>query len=163
MAVKKMTKKLKPEVIYTEKDLISFGESYSEISAKIKELEAKKKALSTQIKDLTEKFGVKDDKGSFYYDSDDFIMGKVCKKSFSLEQETAIKTLHELGLEDCITTVEVVNEDELSKAISNGRITMQSVDSFTKEKVNYSVSVVKKEKVTAEVQQTTLKSVARKK
>ena len=71
---------------FSEADLIKVGQEYADISAQSKTLDTKKKELSSIIKDNCEKFGTKDDKGSFYFESDTLILGKVAKKTISINQ-----------------------------------------------------------------------------
>lgn len=153
--------KIKP--LFSAKDIGEMGKEYADISAKIKVLEEKKKALAEKIKEGAEQFGVKDDKGSYYLESDSHIMGKVAKKSFKIDQDTAVETLESMGLGDVVDVVVVktVNEDRLQNAVQDKRITLKAVGEFTKESVSYSVSVKEKE-VVPEVEQSTLKAAKRK-
>ena len=157
----KLKKFTKPEV--TAKEILSLGKEYSEISAQIKVLTDRKKELSDLIKKGAEKFGVIDDKGSYYLEDDNFILGKVAKKSFKLNQDKAVETLKSMDLGDVIdkVTTYVVNEDRLTQAVADKRISLDTVKSFTDTKVEYSVSVKEKEEM-PEVEQSTLMA-ARKK
>lgn len=159
--VKKMKVERKSE--FTEKELARLGREYAEISAHIKTLEEKKKSLSETLKKGAEQFGVKDDKGSYYFESTKHIIGKVARKSMSIDQNKAVETLESLGLGDVIdeVTVRTVNEDRLSNAVAEKRISLDVVEGFTNTKTSYSVLVKEKEEV-LEVEQRTLK-VARKK
>ena len=159
--LKKATKSIKP--LFSIEDIGRMGREYAEISAHIKDLEAKKKELAEKIKNGAEQFGVKDDKGSYYLESNTHIMGKVARKTFKIDQDKAVETLVSMGLGDVVdeVVVKTVNEDRLQKAVSEKRITLDEVSEFTNESVSYSVTVKEKE-VMAEVEQSTLK-VARKK
>lgn len=163
-ATKKSSKKVTP--MFSQKDIEKFGAEYDEVSKQIKLLDAKKKDLANKIKQGAEDFGVKDDKGSFYIDGDIYILGKVAKKSMSIDQSKGVELLKELGLDECIKTIpakEVVNEEAIEKAVANGDLSLDDVEEFTEVKTSYSVSVKEKEEVTAEVEQSTLKSVAKRK
>ena len=157
----KLKKFTKPEM--TAKEILSLGKEYSEISAQIKVLTDRKKELSDLIKKGAEKFGVIDDKGSYYLEDDNFILGKVAKKSFKLNQDKAVETLKSMDLGDVIdkVTTYIVNEDRLTQAVADKRISLDTVKSFTDTKVDYSVSVKEKEEM-PEVEQSTLMA-ARKK
>lgn len=158
---KKSASNIKP--MFSADDIARMGREYAELSAQIKQLEERKKTLSDKIKQGAEQFGVKDDKGSFYLESDSHIMGKVAKKTFRIDQDTAVNTLESMGLGDVVdvVTVKTVNEDKLQKAVAEKRITLNDVKAFTIETVSYSVSVKEKEAM-PEVEQTSLKA-ARKK
>lgn len=162
--LKKATKKpTNVTPLFSVEDIGRMGKEYAEVSAQIKELEAKKKTLADKIKSGAEQFGVKDDKGSFYLEDDSYVMGKVAKKSFKIDQDKAVKTLESMGLGDVVdvVTVTTVNEDKLQKAVADKRLTLDDVKGFTNESISYSVLVKEKEAV-PEVEQTTLKA-ARKK
>lgn len=165
MATLKRSKKaMQITPMFLQEDYQRMSEEYLEVSSQIKELEAKKKTLSDKIKEGAETYGVKDDKGSFYCDTESCIFGKVAKKSMKLDQEKAVDTLESMGLGDLVdvVTVKTVNEERLSSAVQSGRITLKKVEEFTNTTTTYSVSVKAKEEVVAEVEQSTLK-VARKK
>ena len=161
-AVKKSSDS-KVKSMFSSEDIGRLSREYSEVSAQIKQLEERKKTLADKIKNGAEQFGVKDDKGSYYLENDSFIMGKVAKKSFKIDQDKAVNTLESMGLGDVVdvVTVKTVNEDRLQKAIAEKRLTLKTVQGFTNESVSYSVLVKEKEAV-PEVEQTTLKA-ARKK
>ena len=166
MAVLKRAKKSDTKVtpMFTEDNVKSLGRQYADISSQIKALEEQKKALAEKIKQGAEQFGVKDDKGSFYLESEDLMMGKVAKKSFKIDQDKAVKTLESMGIGDVVdeVTVRTVNEDRLQRAVSDGRLSLDTVESFTNVSVSYSVLVKEKEAM-PEVEQTTLKSAAKRK
>jgi len=166
MAVLKRAKKSDTKVtpMFTEDNVKSLGRQYADISSQIKALEEQKKALAEKIKQGAEQFGVKDDKGSFYLESEDLMMGKVAKKSFKIDQDKAVKTLESMGIGDVVdeVTVRTVNEDRLQQAVSDGRLSLDTVESFTNVSVSYSVLVKEKEAM-PEVEQTTLKSAAKRK
>ena len=166
MAVLKRAKKSDTKVtpMFTEDNVKSLGRQYADISSQIKALEQQKKALAEKIKQGAEQFGVKDDKGSFYLESEDLMMGKVAKKSFKIDQDKAVKTLESMGIGDVVdeVTVRTVNEDRLQQAVSDGRLSLDTVESFTNVSVSYSVLVKEKEAM-PEVEQTTLKSAAKRK
>lgn len=155
--------KKKAESMFTKEDVYFMAQEYNELSAKIKELDSRKKFLSEKIKEGSEMFGVKDDKGSFYLENENYLMGKVARKSYKIDEEKALPTLKAMGLGDVIDTIttEVVNEDKLNNAVKEGRISLNEVEKFTNVSTTYSVTVSKKEEM-PEVEQSTLK-VARKK
>lgn len=156
-------KKANIKPLMTEADIARMGAEYADISAQIKVLDDRKKVLSDKIKEGAEQLGTKDDKGSFYIESETHIMGKVAKKSFSIDQDKAVKVLEAMGVGDVIdeVTVRTVNEDRLQKAVNDKRVSFDTVKDFTNTKVQYSVLVKEKEAM-PEVEQSTLKA-ARKK
>lgn len=133
--------------LFTKNDVFAMGQEYAELSAQKKQLEDRLKFLSAQIKDGAEKFGVKDDKGSYYLENETLLLGRVAKKSFSFCQERAVETLEASGLGDVVdvVTVKTVNEEKLTDAVAKGRIALNVVEGFTDTKVTYAVSVKSKE------------------
>lgn len=151
---------------YSAKEIAQMAEQYSEISRQIKLLEDSKKNLSDRLKEASELIGVKDDKGSYYYDTGDFITGKVAKKSVKLNQDNAIALLKEKGLyKKCvdIQKVEVINEKALAYAVENGDISQKEFEDICDVKVTYSVSVQKKEEMPEVDTSHVLKAASRKK
>lgn len=156
--------KKKKKSLFSADECFSMAEEYNNLSAQIKVLEARKNELAKNLKSSAESLGTKDDKGSFYIENDYFVVGKVAKKSFKINQELACSILEEKGLEDVIdvVTTRVVNEDKLNSAVQAGSISLNEVEDFTDCSTSYSVSVVRKDCV-PEIEQSTLKSAARKK
>lgn len=154
----------KVTLLFTEKELGSMASEYADISSQIKALEERKKVLSDKIKQGAEQLGVKDDKGSFYLETNGFILGKVASKSMKIDNEKAVEVLTSKGLKKCVTTVttKTVNEAELERAVANGKITLEEVEDFTTVSTSYKVSVAKKEEMPV-VEQSTIKVAARKK
>lgn len=156
-------KLVKKKPMFSSDDIGKLGKEYAEISAQIKQLDARKKELAEKIKNGAEQYGVKDDKGSYYLENDYHILGKVARKSFKIDQEKAKTILTSLGLGDVldeITTV-VVNEDRLQIAVQERRLSLDTVQEFTNESVSYSVFVKEKETM-PEVEQVTLKAAKKK-
>lgn len=162
----KVVKKVSPikrDVSFNGNDLFNLAVEYDELRKQIKALTEKKDNLAAIIKDATEKLGVKDDKGSFYFDADDFITGKVAKTSISIDHAEGVKYLKSLGLKDLVTrqVVEKVNEDKLEQAVLDKKVSFKDVEKFTNKKVSYSVVVKSKEEM-PEVELSTLFAAKRK-
>lgn len=149
--------------LFSAEEIGKMGKEYADISAQIKQLEERKKSLAEKIKEGAEQFGVKDDKGSFYLENDTILMGKVAKKSFSIDQDKAVQTLESMGLGDVVdvVTTKTVNEDRLQSAVKDNRISLDEVEAFTNTKVSYSVLVKEKEAM-PEVEQSTIKAAKKK-
>lgn len=147
----------------TKADLFRMAQEYDAISLQIKALDSQKKSLADKIKELAQKFGTKDDKGSHYCGNDEFMCGNVAKHSISLNTDRAVALLQKKGLNEYIEEkiVKVVDEKKLEKAIINGQITQEEFDSIMDDKVSYSVSVKKIEEM-PEVEVTQLKAAKKK-
>lgn len=125
---------------------------YDSLREQKKKIEDRMKYLADQIKANAEKVGVKDDKGSFYAEDEQFIYGKQCKKSVSFNQEKALSYFRDHGYDDCITTVEVINEEAVESRINTGDISFEDLEDITTTKVSYAIDLKRKEEM-SEVEQ----------
>ena len=135
---------------------------YDSLREQKKKIEDRMKYLADQIKANAEKVGVKDDKGSFYAEDEQFIYGKQCKKSVSFNQEKALSYFRDHGYDDCITTVEVINEEAVESRINTGDISFEDLENITTTKVSYAIDLKRKEEM-SEVEQTEVPIAASKK
>ena len=135
---------------------------YDSLREQKKKIEDRMGYLADQIKANAEKVGVKDDKGSFYAEDEQFIYGKQCKKSVSFNQEKALSYFRDHGYDDCITTVEVINEEAVESRINTGDISFEDLEDITTTKVSYAIDLKRKEKM-SEVEQTEVSIAASKK
>lgn len=137
-------------------------QEYSTLRDEKKKIDDRMKKLADLIKDNAEKTGVKDDKGSYYAEDENFVYGKQCKKSVSFNQERALQFFKNRGLVDCIDTVEVINEGAVEEHINTGDISYEDLEDITDTKVSYAIDLKKKEEMT-EVEQTSVPMAASKK
>ena len=135
---------------------------YDSLREQKKKIEDRMKYLADQIKANAEKVGVKDDKGSFYAEDEQFIYGKQGKKSVSFNQEKALSYFRDHGDDDCITTVEVINEEAVESRINTGDISFEDLEDITTTKVSYAIDLKRKEEM-SEVEQTEVPIAASKK
>ena len=135
---------------------------YDSLREQKKKIEDRMGYLANQIKANAEKVGVKDDKGSFYAENEQFIYGKQCKKSVSFNQEKALSYFRDHGYDDCITTVEVINEEAVESRINTGDISFEDLEDITTTKVSYAIDLKRKEEM-SEVEQTEVPIAASKK
>ena len=135
---------------------------YDSLREQKKKIEDRMGYLANQIKANAEKVGVKDDKGSFYAEDEQFIYGKQCKKSVSFNQEKALSYFRDHGYDDCITTVEVINEEAVENRINTGDISFEDLEDITTTKVSYAIDLKRKEEM-PEVEQTEVPIAASKK
>lgn len=136
---------------------------YNNLKEQKKTVEARMKYLADKIKAEAEKVGVKDDKGSYYAENEQFIFGKQCKKSVTFNEEKALAYFKAHDLEDCIKTVEVIDEDCVEVHINSGDISFEDLEEITDTKVTYAVDVKKKDTVVDVVEQTSVPLAASKK
>lgn len=139
MALKK--KKLSIDV----PDIGSVVREYDLIRENEKMMKKRKSELATVIKEYADSNGVPDDKGSLLCSNDEYSWGKQIRKSVSLNQEKALEFLKVSGLDNCITFVEIVNEEELENQFNVGNVTQEDLESISEIKVSYSTTVTKKE------------------
>lgn len=140
----------------------SLLEEYYSLREQKKTIEDHMKYLADQIKANAEKVGVKDDKGSFYAEDEQYVYGKQCKKSVSFDKDKAIAYFKNHGYDECIDTVEVINEEAVEGRINTGEISFEDLEAITTTKVTYAIDIKKKEDM-PEVEQTELAMAASKK
>lgn len=137
-------------------------EEYYSLRDQKKTIEDRMKVLADQIKANAEKVGVKDDKGSFYAEDEQYVYGKQCKKSVSFDKDKAIEYFKTHGYDECIDTVEVINEEAVEGRINTGDISFEDLEAITNTKVTYAIDIKKKEDM-PEVEQTEVAMAASKK
>ena len=160
MALKKKNKVVS---MFSLSDYEKMAQEYDDVSKQLKVLTDRKKVLSEQLKKGAEELGSKDDKGSYYCNTDSFVFGKQAKKSVTINLEKAIPFLRKKHLDSLIheEVVYSIDKDELQDAVSEGSLTVDDVKSITDVEVSYSVSVKAREEV-PEIEQTTLVAAKRK-
>lgn len=139
-----------------------FLDEYNSLREQKKRIEERMKYLADQIKSSAEKSGVKDDKGSFYAETEQYVYGKQCKKSVSFNKDKAIEYFKNHGYDDCIDTVEVINEEAVEGRINAGDISYEDLEYITDTKVQYAIDIKKKEEMPV-VQETEVALAASKK
>lgn len=158
-----LVKKLKKT--FTKEDYNLLATNYDEISSQIKELEKTKKVLADRLKEGAKTLGTEDDKGSFYIEGEDYIIGNVVSKSMSYNLERATPILKKKKIyNDCtetITTI-VVDDAKLTKLVEQGKITLNEVKDFTDVKETFKVYVKKKEEI-PDIEVTTFATAAKRK
>ena len=127
---------------------------YNELKIKEKQIKDRKAVLSDAIKTYSLTNGTKDDKGSYYIDTDKYSFGAMCKKSVGFNTDKAVKFFQSRGFDDCITFSPQIVESAVEKHLDDGDITVSDLEGITNTSVSYAVSVKVKEEV-VEVQQTT--------
>lgn len=125
---------------------------YDRLREETKRIKGRMDVLSKTIKDYAEANGTKNDGGSFYAETDEFIFGKQAKKSVSFDEKKAIDFFEDKGLSDCVELVKRINEEAVEKAVSDGDITFEELESITTTKVTYAIDVKHKEEM-ADVEQ----------
>lgn len=137
-------------------------EEYYSLREQKKVIEDRMKFLADQIKANAEKVGVKDDKGSFYAEDEKYVYGKQCKKSVSFDKDKALEYFKNHGYDECINTVEVINEEAVEERINTGDISFEDLEAITNTKVNYAIDIKKKEEMPV-IEQTSVAMAASKK
>lgn len=126
---------------------------YNELKIKEKQIKDRKAVLSDAIKTYSLANGTKDDKGSFYVDSDNFTYGAMCKKSVKFNTDKAVEFFQSKGLDDCILLSPQIVESAVEKHLDNGDITVHDLEGITNTSVSYAISVKAKDEIVEEVQQ----------
>lgn len=132
--------------ILKPQDMTSLLNEYQSILEKEKILKKRKNDIATLVKDYAEREGVKNNTGSFYCEDDQYIYGKQCRKSVSIDNEKAKDLLETKGLwREAVDIVEVVNENKLENLVNEGKLSMQDIEDISVTKVTYAVDIKKKE------------------
>lgn len=125
---------------------------YNLLRAKSKLIKSEMDKLAKDIKEYLTKNVTPDSKGSYYEENDSFVYGNQAKKSVKLNEERAKVFFQERNLLEEVSEVKVVlNEDKISKALEEGKITQEELESLVDIKVTYSIDIKEKEKQSEEV------------
>lgn len=135
---------------------------YERLRDESKRIKSRMDVLSKSIKDYAEKNGTKNDGGSFYAENDEFVFGKQARKSVSFNEEKAIEFLENKGLDKCVEVVKKINEEAVEKAVSDGDITFEELESITTTSVTYAIDVKRKEEMSDVEQSEILLAASRK-
>ena len=154
-----VTKSLKSSSSNSIEAMVS---EYDSLRSRKKVIEDRMKYLSEEIKKQAKENGVKDSNGSYFSNTPAFVFGAVAKKSVSFNQEKAIEFLKDKKYNECITTVEIINDKAVESRIEKGDISYDELESITDQKVSYSIDVKVKEEM-PEVEQTSTSLAASKK
>lgn len=149
-----MAKKTVSVAVSDPKIIEQMVAEYNELKIKEKHIKDRKAVLSDAIKTYSLTNGTKDDKGSYYLDTDKYSFGAMCKKSVKFNTDKAVEFFQSRGFDDCITFSPQIVESAVEKHLDNGDITVGDLEDITNTSVSYAVSVKAKEEV-VEVQQTT--------
>ena len=132
-------------------------EEYDKLRVQKKQIEDRMKVLADEIKSYASLNGTKDDKGSYYAENEKYNFGSQCKKSIKLNEDRVLKYFKaDKNLASHIQTKEYVSEDTVEALSADGTISYEDLEALCDTKVTYSISVVKKEEVTAEVEEKTV-------
>lgn len=129
---------------------------YVRLREEKKSIEARMAQISEALKQYAEDKGQKDDKGSFYFERDGYMIGKQARKSMTFDVDKATKFFRKRGYPECISTVEQINYDAVEELLDTGEITIEELEKITNTKVSYSISIIPVEEVTDEVEETTV-------
>lgn len=114
---------------------------YVRLREEKKSIEKRMKQISDVLKSYAVTNGQKDDKGSSYFERDDYVVGNVARKSVSFNIEKATQFFRRKGYPECIDTIEVINESAVEELLSTGEISIDDLASITDTKVSYSIDI----------------------
>ena len=143
-------------------DINSKVEEYNALRDQAKVIKNRMDTLAKEIKEYASKNGVKDDKGSYYCENSSFMFGQQAKKSVSFIVDKAIEFFKSNGLYEAVKTVEVIDEEAVSRYVDDGRVTFDDLEAITQTKVSYAIDLKKKEGMPV-VEETTVAMAASKK
>lgn len=109
---------------------------YADINDKIKFYQKRKEELATNLKELAQKSGKKDDKGSFYVTVGDKVFGKQRKCSVSLDEEKAMEFFKKRGLlKEVIKTV--IDEEKVDLLVRTGEVSPEEIADISRIKESF--------------------------
>lgn len=146
----------KPVIVPSRELVEQMVAEYEALRVKEKNISDRKKVLSETIKAYAMENGVKDDKGSYFSDSEMFTYGATCKKSVKFDVDKASKFLQSRGYEECIKLVPEISESAVEKRVADGDITMEELEKITTTSTSYAVMVKAKEEIADHIQQSAL-------
>lgn len=134
-APKKTNKKMEQGLSLN--DYEHLAQEYTNISEQMKQLDNRKKELAKLLKEGAERLGNTDAKGSSYAQTDNFLIGRVCRTSYKINDEKGYNFFQNYKDEDgkklteCIQQVTkfVVDEEAVAKAVNENRIDVNIVRS----------------------------------
>lgn len=152
-------KRPKAAAVPKEIPVSAYAAEYDRLREDKKRIEKRMEQLSTALKDYAEKHGQRDSNGSFYFERDNYVIGKQARKSVSFDTEKASKFFRRKGFPEAIKTVESIDEDVVSELLDTGDITLEDLEKITTTTVRYSMDLKPlkpEEEVTDEVQECTV-------
>jgi len=118
---------------------------YNEFKKVKAQLTKKMDDLKEQIFNAVEKDGKEDDKGSLFLEVDEEIVKKEKRTSVKVENtEANFKFLRQKGLEDCIDTVEQINESMLEQAVLDEELSEEELKKIITKKITWALKIDKK-------------------
>lgn len=146
-----MAKKIAANVLDSA-TLARLAAEYSELKTRASQIDKRKKEIADILKNYAQKFGAKDDCGSYYVDVKGYTFGSQCRKSIRFN-DSAVGFLRSKGLDQCIEMTPHIIEDEVTSAYNNGDISIKELEEITEQSVSYAITVTAHEEM-PEVQQT---------
>jgi hypothetical protein len=126
-------------IIYIEEvnklDIIEKVTNYAQLDAKTKQLEELKKPLNAEIKEFMKANGLKE----VVAGAIKAVFGK--QERVSMNQEKLLDKVKQLGLNQAIKTVEVVDEQILESMIFNGELNASEIEECMEKKIVETLSI----------------------
>lgn len=135
---------------------------YDKLREEEKAIKSRQAVLSKEIKEYASNHGVKDDKGNFYLENEEYVFGSMAKTTIKFDQEKALNYFKEHKMKSAIKVEERVDEKGVEQLINDGKLTMDDLEDLTISSVAYSISVKKKEEM-PEVEELEVAASAKKK
>ncbi|MBD3262448.1 MAG: hypothetical protein GF334_12420 [Candidatus Altiarchaeales archaeon] len=125
----------------TLKKIAGKAAQYLQHSKEGKEIDKRKKTLSSELKEYAESLGDQNDTGSFVLElPGGFKVSKVASKTASIDEDSCLDILNKNGLFNRCTKT-VVDAKEVEACVSEGLISVEDAKQFTNFKVSYRIDV----------------------
>lgn len=139
-----------PTAAPTLKRVLARFTEYAGLRAQREMIEKRETEIKKELNAAVEQLGWTDDQDHEYLNFPEPIAGyeglkRTCRKYPSLQEEEAMKILKRKGLlEQCTSTITVVNEDAVRAAHFDGKLTQKDIDAMFSWKINYAFTPEKK-------------------
>lgn len=119
--------------------LTNEAKQYLALKEQITFLQDRQKEIKSRLSDAVKELGEVDGRGHITLElSDGIKITNQRRESRTLDEDLAKNLLKEKGIyQDCIETVEVIQEDAIMAAVYKGQLTESEVDSMFPTKVTY--------------------------
>lgn len=129
----------------TDSALLDKVRQWAALDSQVKLIEPRKKGLRDWILNTVESYGYEDDKGNGWIDLPESVDGIVAiqrqkRVGQTINEERAETLLKKKGIyKECTTTIVVLDEDAIRKAVFTGKISQEELDSLVDSKVTYAL------------------------
>lgn len=118
------------------------GQEYMYLREQESLIKKRKKEIGDKIKKLSESKGQIDENGSYYLDTEGFVLGKQARTSIKINLEKAKEFFAGKGIWDSVKIIkEDVDEEKVEELLNTGDLTQEELEDIVDKKTTYAVEV----------------------